>query len=78
MHQLKHEKTRKDWKIAMMTVAVVMIFFITWLPFIVFCTVSIFNKNSLSLSVYLCTSALTTFSSLINSYIVLQHERRYE
>ena len=69
--QLKQRRMQKDWKIAMMTVALVIAFVITWLPFLVCRLVSVFSKNSLASPVRLYTAALTTANSVINPYLVL-------
>ena len=56
---------------AMMTVALVISFFITFLPYTCCRLVSVFAEMTLSPTVFLYTTAWTTFNSVINPYIVL-------
>ena len=69
--QLKERRMQKDMKIAMMTVALVVSFFITWLPFLVCRLVCFFNKISLGPTTRFYTAAFTAVNSVINPYLIL-------
>ena len=68
--QLQQQKIPKDWKIAIMTIALVIGVFITWLPFAVSRTVALINRKDPSSDVDYYAAALTTGNSVINSYLV--------
>ena len=69
--QLKPQQMQKESKMAMMTVALVISFFITFLPFAVSRLVSVFAEKRLPPTIFLYIAAWTTFKSVINPYIVL-------
>ena len=69
--QLKQQIMQKDWRIATMTLALVMGFFITLLPFAVSRLVTVFGKSSLTPTIYVYASVCTAISSVINPYLIL-------
>ena len=69
--QLKKQKVHQDWKLAIMTVALVIGFFITWLPFIISRLGAVFSNSDPSYDVDYHAAALTTVNSVINRYLVL-------
>ena len=62
---------QKEWRMVMMTVALVGAFFITFLPFAVSHSISVFGEISLPPAVDLYTTALTTFSSVVSHILCL-------
>ena len=69
--QLKEQGMQREWKMVLMTVTLVVAFFITFLPFAVSRSVSISAGIRLSPAVVHYTTAWSTFNSVINPYIVL-------
>ena len=70
-NQLKQQKVQHDWKVAIMTIALVIGFFITWLPFIVSRFTAFFNNGDPSSDIDYYAAAFTTVNSVINPYLVL-------
>ena len=68
---LKQVQFLNDWRVAVMTLALVIGFFVTWLPFAITRGITAFRKNVFSLEVEIATAAFTTVNSLSNPYIVL-------
>ena len=69
--QLRHQNMQQDWKIATMTVALVIGFFITCSPFIISRMVAVFNRENATSTVDYYADAFTTVNSVINPYLVL-------
>ena len=69
--QLKQQKMLQNWKMAVMTVALVIGVFVTWLPFMISRLGALFNKGDPSSDIDYYTAVFTMVNSVINSYLVL-------
>ena len=69
--QLKWQNIQQEWKIAIMTVVLVLGFFITWLPFTLSRVLAVFLKHKPESSVDMYAAVFTTVNSVINPYLVL-------
>ena len=65
------EHRQRDWKSAVMTLALVIGFFITWLPFVVSRGIATFTRTRLSFSLEVYTATFTSVNSVSNPYLIL-------
>ena len=68
--QRRQQKLSQDWKIAIMTVALVIGFFVTWLPFAASRTAALINRRDATSSIDYYAAAFTTLNSVINPYLI--------
>ena len=70
-------RTSSDWEIALSTLALVIFYFISYLPFMITRLATLSSENSLSIEIVAYTTLLTTLDSAINPLIVLKTRREY-
>lgn len=73
----RETRTSSDWEIALSTLALVVFYFISYLPFMVTRLMTFSSENGLGIEVVAYTTLLTTLDSAINPLIVLKTRKEF-